>query len=360
MNVKGTKQGKSLSDWAAEIDRQAQAKRDFVADGAQLKALPDEGGVKLEIKGIAEGGDAFAMRQTGHDQLAQRLAIPKPYYERLRANDPELLAANVNRWLPEAGGMMVRTLDHGARAFLSPRYRRLDAIDLAQAILPVVAESRGELVVQSAEITDTRLYLKVSNPALRADVKPGVGDIVEAGIVAGDSEIGMGSAYVDPWVLRLVCLNGMKVPVAGLRKHHVGRRIEVDSAAELYADETLQADDRAFWLKFRDVFRASLVDVARFERIVEGYRVAVGVKVEDPVKTVELTAKQYKLVETEQAGILRHLIEGGDLSQWGLANAITRAAQDVESYDRSTELEELGGQVICLPKSSFKTLALAA
>jgi hypothetical protein len=48
------------------------------------------------------------------------------------------------------------------------------------------------------------------------------------------------------------------------------------------------------------------------------------------------------------------------MSQWGLANAVTRAAQDVESYDRATELEALGGDVVILPAGEWKALASAA
>ena len=35
------------------------------------------------------------------------------------------------------------------------------------------------------------------------------------------------------------------------------------------------------------------------------------------------------------AGNDQYLIEGGDLSQYGLSNAVTRASQDVASYDRA-------------------------
>jgi len=62
----------------------------------------------------------------------------------------------------------------------------------------------------------------------------------------------------------------------------------------------------------------------------------------------------------EQSSVLRHLIEGGDLSRWGLANAVTRAAADVESYDRSTELEAIGGAVVDLPAAQWKVIAEAA
>jgi hypothetical protein len=37
---------------------------------------------------------------------------------------------------------------------------------------------------------------------------------------------------------------------------------------------------------------------------------------------------------------------GGDLTSWGLGNAVTRMAQDVPSYDRSTELESIGFEIM--------------
>ena len=50
------------------------------------------------------------------------------------------------------------------------------------------------------------------------------------------------------------------------------------------------------------------------------------------------------------------MIAGGDLSQYGLSNAITRASQDVESYDRATTLEGIGWQVAAMPAAQWKEL----
>lgn len=48
---------------------------------------------------------------------------------------------------------------------------------------------------------------------------------------------------------------------------------------------------------------------------------------------------------SEQDGVLKYLIEGGDLSLYGLSNAVTRFSQDVESYDRATALEGIGWDI---------------
>ena len=78
------------------------------------------------------------------------------------------------------------------------------------------------------------------------------------------------------------------------------------------------------------------------------------------MKTVEVLANRYTLNETERSGVLRHLIVEGDLSAYGLVNAVTHYSQEVEDYDRATEFEALGGRLIDLPSKDWKELAQAA
>jgi hypothetical protein len=56
--------------------------------------------------------------------------------------------------------------------------------------------------------------------------------------------------------------------------------------------------------------------------------------------------------------VLRHLIAGGDLSGYGLVNAVTHYSQEVEDYDRATDFEVLGGR-IDLSSREWGELALA-
>ena len=49
----------------------------------------------------------------------------------------------------------------------------------------------------------------------------------------------------------------------------------------------------------------------------------------------------------------------GDLSGYGLVNAVTHYSQDVEDYDRATEFEALGGKLIELAPTEWKGLAHA-
>lgn len=347
------KTGKTLVELAAEIQRQTESKRDFVASTTAL-SLHSNGHSELKIDGVE---NSFAVTNLAHQQIAQRLAIPQKYYDRLQKEHPALLDTNVNTLFKESDERrMVRTLDGKARALLSDRYRRLDNFDLAQAVLPELVEK--QLRFESCDITERKIYLKVISPRTELEVK--VGDPVQAGLVISNSEVGLGAVKVEPLVYRLVCTNGMIATDFAQRKYHVGRTNDGEDAYELFRDETLAADDRAFWMKVVDTIRAVL-SADGFRKIVERLREATEQKITgSPVKAVEVLANRFRLSKDEQSNVLTHLIEGGSLSAYGLMNAVTRTAQDAESYDRATEMEAMGGAVITLPPSDWRVIAEAA
>jgi hypothetical protein len=80
----------------------------------------------------------------------------------------------------------------------------------------------------------------------------------------------------------------------------------------------------------------------------------------DPVQAVEVLAQRHGLTEAERAGVLRSLMEGGDLSGFGLVNAVTHFSQQVADYDRATELEALGGRLIECPTGDWMSLGVEA
>ena len=131
------------------------------------------------------------------------------------------------------------------------------------------------------------------------------------------------------------------------RTSHLGRITGMDGidASEFFKDETRAADDRALMLKLRDTVRG-MFSPERFEARISQYRRAAEEKIEQPIETVQVLQKRLALTDNQRDSILTHLLQDKDLSQWGLANAVTRASQKVEDYDQATELEKLGGRVI--------------
>jgi hypothetical protein len=110
----------------------------------------------------------------------------------------------------------------------------------------------------------------------------------------------------------------------------------------------------------RDVVEAA-VSEATFLQAARKLQKTLGIPlVGDPVKTVEVLANRYVLNDGERAGVLRHLIADGDLTAYGLVNAVTHYSHEVDDYDRATEFEALGGRLIELAQSEWRSLAEAA
>ena len=356
------KTGRTLQELAIELDRQQRVKRDLLVDTSALSIATDrnEGRMLLNINKGQGIDNLVEIEQMGindiaHRQIGQHLGIPARYYDKMRSEYPDLLAANVNGWFEQTPATrMIRTLDGTARAFLSDKYRRIDNFEVAQTVLPIIGSMAGASV-ESCELTDSRMYLKVVNTRIQAEVKKG--DIVQAGLLITNSETGQGSVSVSPLIYRLVCSNGMIAVDSSIRKYHVGRVNEAGDNFDIYRNETIEADDRAFMMKIEDTVRAA-VDQAKFEQIVNRMREATEARMEVRAvpQVVELAAKEFNLTQDEGNGVLGHLIQGGDLTLYGLASAVTRHAQDVASYDRSTELEVTGWKMMTMKPTLWKRM----
>jgi hypothetical protein len=356
------KTGKTLTELAQEIERRREAKRDFVVPTTSLRMMDGHNNLQF-------GTNIVGVTDLAHAQIASHLSIPKPYYDRMRKEQPALLADNVNTWFAEQPATrMVRTLDGKARAFLSDRYRPLENEDLAEAVLPVLMEL--DLVMLSCEITERKLYLKAVDRRIERDIPKGaklgdgshhIFDTLSPAITISNSEVGAGSLSVQTSVWTKQCTNMATFAERSVRKNHVGGRHEISEGFEaLLSDETRRVSDQAIWMQVRDVVRGSF-DRARFDALVDKVAGMTTDKIEgDPIKVIDLASKRFGFVEAERTSVLRHLIEGGDLSRYGLFNAVTRTAEDLPDYDRATDFEKLGGEIVELSRTEWKELALAA
>lgn len=350
------KEGLSLQEMAAEIERQSRLKEDYLVDTRNLQLESFGSNIYLHMyDNGSEMLEPLEVNQIAHRQLGTHLKIPASYYDRMLAAYPELLAQNVNAWFQrEPSKRMLRTIGGTARAFLSNRYRRIDNLEIAKVVLPIIGQIQGARF-ESCQITDSRMYIKVVNTRLEAEVVPG--DIVQAGVVISNSEVGQGSVCIQPLIYRLVCSNGMIVNDAQTRRNHVGRVNNSDEGFLLYSEETLAAEDHAFVLKIQDTVKAA-VEEARFSQVVGLMQTAkqAPMNTQDVPGIVRLTSKEFHITEDESAGVLQHLIEGNDLTLYGLSNAITRHSQDVENYDRATELESIGYNILSMPSRQWNRI----
>lgn len=360
------KNGKTLIELATELQRQTTTKRDMIVPTQALR-MTGEGKLALQHETV-ESLAFLPVTNHCHSQIAARVGVPKRYYDKMREEAPELLASNVNHWFQaQPENRMIRTLDGKARAFLSDKYHRIDNDQIAEAVLQSFQKSDQPLEIVSTEVTDRRLYINARFPKLENAVA--VNDPVQMGVTISNSEVGGGALSITPMLYRLICTNGM---VAGstldegkMRRNHLGRKIQATEDFSIYANDTVAADDRALMLKIRDTI-GKLSDPQQFLRLVERMRAANrGEEVQHPVRAIEELVQRTGLTQGEGESILENLLRGDDglptnLTKWGVANAVTRLANTVESFDRSQELMELGGKVIDLGTRDWTAIAEAA
>lgn len=352
-----TKNSLSLQEFGVELKRQKESKRDFLAVSNQLDfRFNEEEKFELEIGDIG----TFGVKKLFHDQLSSHYSIPKKYYERIQADYPELLETTINAHFQKTKEKrLVRTLEGDARAFLSNSYRPMDNIDLAfNAVLPALGELSDDKIRFECQLTETRMYIKAIMLQVQGEVTKG--DIVQAGVMIRNSEVGHSSLAVEPFANRLVCMNGMVMPIS-LRKFHAGvRNNDFDDVKELLlSDTTKKLRDAQLWSEVRDLVTAT-TSQKTFHAMLEPMKEAADREMENkPTEAVEVVAEWYGFDEQQKDDMLNNLIAGKDMTHWGIVNAVTAMAHNEEDYDRATELQQIGGELLQLDKKDVKLLLSA-
>jgi hypothetical protein len=388
------KAAKDIVTLAQELKDRAERKKDLIVDDRQITVLTTPGEKANETEVLLREpavGDVLgqtiatlAPQRMFTTQLGQHLGVRTDLLDRLRAEHPvqhdQLVNGLLDRMHIEKKDKqkhMVRTYadpDGGvgvARALLGEGYRRIDNEDIAEAALPVILNEIPTAVVDTCELTDTKMYIKVLVPGMQISLKelvepghhkfldPNSPDYVQAGFVLKNSEVGGGALSIEHMLFRLVCLNGL-IRGKALSRRHVGRRnVEVAEDYTIYSTETVEADDKALMMKVQDAVRHT-VNEEKFREIAQQFASTVAtVEIEQPIERMQVLAPKIGLTLGEGQSVLEKLLAGGNKTQFGLINAITATAQTVESYDRSVELEEIGAQVMDLSGAEWGALVTA-
>lgn len=358
------KSGMTLQELAIEVERQQNAKADYLMPTRLMEFKPaDDGGVRLH--GINEIGEASLMSRA-HSQLSTFTGIPKRYYDRMAEEKPDLLCTNLNEWLHSGESKrMIRTLDGNVRAVLSDSYRTLDNVDFLTAVIEAIHGRQINASVHSCSLTEDRIYVKiVSNDdpvqLLAPGQELGVGheafDEVQSGLTLSNSEVGAGRLALQPGIHTIRCTNLATFRDNVMAKTHLGSKLggSDDSVERFLTDDTRRTRDSAIWKELRDVAAAAL-DGRILSDNIERLQAAKGIKIDgDVALTVERIGEKVGLHDNERKSILDELIRSGDLTAYGVHSAVTQVSQhDAYSYDRATELELAGADVLTLPPSAF-------
>ncbi len=363
------KAGMSLEALLTEVQRQNSVKRDFTTsteDNVRMVECEDlpHGVAVVMLKDGAAELERFAVSEHAHKQIAARLNIPSRYYLRLLADHRDLVVHQVNALFErEPAARLFRTLDGTLRAFLSDRYLRLDNQDVLEQTLPAIVKGELETKLLSTNVGENKMHMKVlfTGDELAHEVtsrtKDGSPRIIRPGFRMSNSETGSGTLAIEGFFFDGYCLNGCvfgKIDAFSFKRTHLGGRLIEGADFQVISDESRELEDKAIISQVSDVMK-SMANPEFAQKMVDRLKATTETgDVRSPVNAVDLAIKELDLREDEKESILTTFIEDRDYSQWGLASAITQVAnQEVTSYERSCELENVGATVIDLNQSQW-------
>lgn len=300
------------------------------------KALLDEmrmGNGRISVKDKSE----LTLTDHAERQLSERLGIPHRYYLKMKEEKMWLLDENVNGWTrAKEKNIFIRGMGDRIRAFLSDRYRVIDNEDV---LMCAMNELQGKAEAQECDLSDTSMNVKFRCGELKDFVKDR-GDEIIGGLLLSNSEVGAGAVNVKPRIFRVQCSNGMVIEQLKTRQIHLGFR----GGSE---------EDDNVYLSIRNSIR-DLFD--RFGEVVRSLKDSTEITLDDSQRAIENVVKEYNLSDERKNNILMAFGAEPDETQYGLANAITRAGQKEESYENELDFEKLGGEVAMMETSRFKRL----
>jgi hypothetical protein len=284
---------------------------------------------EIEFGSLSEmwiGGVGVEVLPQAQRLLANRLKVPFTYLERCPA---DLQAENLNYWLEqerkERNTFFCRfNGQHQVRAVFTDRYTAIDNREIL-AKMPELG-FRPEQEVQYM-LDDGMMVVKVPEYARSFEVA--LKDNVVPGLSIGNSEIGFLSFCIECFYLRLVCTNGMvvPVPVGQSRFKHISRR-----AFEALPETIRQVAERS-------------------NRQQEQMVISVNTSVHNPIQTIESFNKRFSLTQSEGEMVKSSWEQEPVQTMWGVIQAFTGAARAPElTVEVAYRLERVGGQILAMVK----------
>jgi len=315
-----------------ELERQRPMKWDEKIDSPHLGMVLAENQVRFQINGK---DNPFFITKPCHIQIAERLDIPIKYYAKMENEAPALLAENVNTWLKEkTKEVFIRGLGDSIRALLSDRYRVIDHLDVLYCALNELQAYETE--VEDCYLSETELNVKVKSNHLKDFIRH-KDDLIIGGLLLVNSETGHRALRIEPRTFRVLCSNGMVIEELTTRQIHLG------NGNGSFDEEVYLSIRRSI----RDLF-------ARFGEIVLALREATEIKVRNPQRVINNVVEQYRLSEEQKGNILMAFGAEPEADKYGIANAVTRAAQGEENWEKGLELERIGGRLITISREAIR------
>ena len=352
------------------MDEIRTAKRlDYACPRNQLRFTFEQDSTELQGNGYSiHLGDRFRFPTNRHfnKQLAARCAPGMTAYGRHlhSTGQQDLLVHNVNRQLErDEGAAMVRTIETSdsiatARAIMSDKYKIVDDKEVFDVALPIIGEQGDHFRTLGGKRTDTKTYAKFISREPIAQIGK---RSMFAGFQMSNSEVGQGSASFRAFFFDSFCENGCtfgNIGVFQAKFVHRGSALET-KFGPVFGDKFKLAEMAAIRSAIADATRQAL-DPKCHAQIAEIIERGHERQVTGDIPTVlDEIGRRVGLTEGEREQSLLHM-DGDEAHAYGVQAAITRLAQDADSYERRVELEEAGGKVLEFSDRAWNAVASLA
>lgn len=320
---------------------------------------------ELTEDGVTAADLTLAPTEWFHRQMATRTGIGWNYYNRL-ADDTgkhvDLLDTNVNYWLNELDrNVMVRAFRTGnggqARGLVSDGYGLMDNLTFLLGVMKAVKATGQPYHLSGLNLSDTHLRVDIVSPAVTAIIPESMRDYVSpfSGLKAtelplvhsmvrfSNSEVGNGKMKIEPGAKWEICANGATLTrfakEFSFTRTHRGSRLA--EGIVKVSDETRAAQVDLMVAEATDHVR-SFFDPEWFQ----GTMAKIDAQAQKPIErsdATEIIAKvsdKLGFSETEADLIAADFFAGQQMTNGGVFNAITAAAQRVGDPERARKMED--------------------
>ena len=332
---------------------------------------------RLTADGVTSVDGTYTLSAVALEGVADRTGVPIRYLREVHAERPDLFSAIVNHhWRggfsketvthePDSRAFMLRTLSSPSggpgllRAVLSDKYKRIDDLEVATAILSGLQKAGlHDGVKVTGDLTERRMMLRVEVPRIARDGgalveayrspyrKEGEqSPLVHAGLEVRTSSVGCGAFEIVPRIVVNACDNGLRVDVLGkIREVHLGGRLEQGIVS--WSDDTERKNMELLQAKTVDAV-TTFLSPGFLTRAVEAANEKAGMEVANEKQVRDIT-KPLGVTNAEIDSLMSFFVAGGQTNRAGLANALTAMAQATADGDRAGDLEVAGAAVLGL------------
>lgn len=330
----------------------------------------------LSDTGVTDIRGVYSPTSVADEGFSEKLEIDLRYLRKCKYKAPGLYQDNLQTWLDrDDRNFLLRLfkandLDQGVlRAVLSDRYRVIDNLDVALAVLSGIRDAGIENPVIDADLTERRMIVRVAVPQIavyaadflkgyrnpfdgtdagrgwtpdairRAALAEGhdVQDkVVFAGFVFSNSEVGEGAFNITPRIIIGPCTNGLQLQAEVQSKPHLGAKL--DNGVIRWSQETIQKNLALITSQTKDAV-TTFLDKDYVTRQVELLHEQGNTKLKQPQGVITAVSKKFGFTEAQANEIMGHFIRGGQTTALGVAQAFTSVSQGIVDGDVAWEME---------------------